>query len=356
MGNRPSRTARSHPRTARLVTSADIVGLELPALQKYFDANVAETAGKFEATQLTGGKSNLTYRLDDGTNRWVLRRPPLGVLTPTAHDVAREYRVIRALAGSAVPVAEPVICCEDASVIGVPFAVVCFVDGTTLQDGDQASQLSSEEARLRSTALVDSLAALHSVDYAAVGLENFGRPAGYLGRQVVTWRRQWDRVTTRHFTDLDRLYNRLEQAVPVESAHAIVHGDYRLDNVIFDADSPGRIAAIIDWEMATLGDPLADLALLQVYWDPATAPVLGVRHAPSANDGFLSADEMAQRYQELTQRAVDDLSFYRALGYFKLAVIAEGIHQRFLSGHTVGSGFDTVGSAVGVLLDRGLNA
>jgi len=338
------------------VKSTDVIGLDLPALQAYFDAHVPATAGRLEASQLTGGKSNLTYCLDDGTNRWVLRRPPLGVLTPTAHDVAREYRVIRALGGSPVPVAEPVICCEDTSIIGVPFAVVSFVEGTTLQDGDQAAQLSQDDARLHSTALVESLAALHSVDYVAIGLEDFGRPAGYLGRQVATWRRQWDRVTTRQFTDLDRLCGRLEQAVPVESAHVIVHGDYRLDNVIFDAGSPGRIAAIVDWEMATLGDPLADLALLQIYWDPATAPVLGVRHAPSANYGFLSADQMAQHYQELTHRAVDDLSFYRALGYFKLAVIAEGIHQRFLSGHTVGSGFDAVGSAVGVLLDRGLNS
>jgi aminoglycoside phosphotransferase (APT) family kinase protein len=171
---------------------------------------------------------------------------------------------------------------------------------------------------------------------------------------VSTWHRQWGRVSTRNLPTLERLVAGLNDVLPEESGHAIVHGDYRLDNVIFDIERPSRVAAIIDWEMSTLGDPLADLGLLLVYWDPVTAPVLGVRHAPTANVGFPSAAQIIERYADLTQKPLTDLSFYRALGYFKLAVIAEGIHQRFLRGDTVGDGFGTVGGAVEALVSSGL--
>lgn len=329
-------------------------GLDLPALQRYFDKHVPGTAGPLTATLLKGGKSNLTYRLSDGTHDWVLRRPPLGPLTPTAHDMAREYRIVAALHATEVPVAQAIALCEDTEVIGVPFAVVSFVDGLVLQDGDQTATLTAEQARSTGNALVDTLAALHAVDYPAVGLAEFGRPAGYLGRQVKRWRGQWDRVATRELDALDRLTEALRRALPEQAAETIVHGDYRLDNTIVDRADPGRIAAVVDWEMATLGDPLADLGLLQVYWDDRCAPVLGVRHAPSANPGFPSSDEVAERYAAATGFALDQLPFYRALGYFKLAVIAEGIHQRFLAGKTVGDGFATIGAAVPLLLDIGL--
>ncbi|WP_280405361.1 phosphotransferase family protein [Nocardia brasiliensis] len=329
-------------------------GLDLPALQQYFDKHVPDTAGPLTATLLPGGKSNLTYRLSDGTHDWVLRRPPLGPLTPTAHDMAREYRVVAALRDTDVPVAQAIALCEDTAVIGVPFAVVSFVDGLVLQDGDQTAALTSEQARATGNALVDTLAALHAVDYAAVGLAEFGRPAGYLARQVKRWRGQWDRVATRELDALDRLTEALRRTVPEQAAETIVHGDYRLDNTIVDRTDPGRIAAVVDWEMATLGDPLADLGLLQVYWDNRCEPVLGVRHAPSANPGFPSSDEVAERYAAATGFPLDRLPFYRALGYYKLAVIAEGIHQRFLAGKTVGDGFATIGAAVPLLLDIGL--
>ncbi|WP_280428783.1 phosphotransferase family protein [Nocardia brasiliensis] len=329
-------------------------GLDLPALQRYFEQHVPDTAGPLTATLLQGGKSNLTYRLSDGTHDWVLRRPPLGPLTPTAHDVAREYRVVAALRDTNVPVAQAIALCADTAVIGVPFAVVSFVDGLVLQDGDQTAALTTEQARATGSALVDTLAALHAVDYAAAGLTEFGRPAGYLARQVKRWRGQWDRVATRELDALDRLTEALRRTVPEQSAETIVHGDYRLDNTIVDRTDPGRIAAVVDWEMATLGDPLADLGLLQVYWDNRCEPVLGVRHAPSANPGFPSSDEVAERYAAATGFALDRLPFYRALGYFKLAVIAEGVHQRFLAGKTVGDGFATIGAAVPLLLDIGL--
>ncbi|UFS98556.1 phosphotransferase family protein [Nocardia huaxiensis] len=327
--------------------------LNLPALQRYFDSRVPETAGPLNATLITGGKSNLTYRISDGVHDWVLRRPPLGPLTPTAHDMAREYRIVAALRDTSVPVARAVARCEDTDVMGVPFAVVSFVPGRSLQSGSDAAKLSGEEARTCALALIDTLAALHQVDYNTIGLHEFGRPAGYLERQVKRWRGQWDRVATRELPTLDRLADALRTSLPPQAGETLVHGDYRLDNTILSPDLT-RIVAVVDWEMATLGDPLADLGLLQVYWDPRSEPVLGVRHAPSANPGFPSADALAERYAWATGYDLDRLPFYRALGYFKLAVIAEGIHQRYVAGKTVGTGFATIGSAVPLLLDAGL--
>ncbi|MGW5573498.1 phosphotransferase family protein [Nocardia thailandica] len=330
-----------------------LAGLDLPALQRFFDERVPDCAGPLTARLFDGGKSNLTYHLTDGAREWVLRRPPLGPLTPTAHDMAREYRVVEALGDTGFPVARAVALCEDPEVLGVPFSVVAFVPGTVLRDGDDAAALTTEQAAQCSRALVDTLAALHALDYSALGLDGFGRPAGYLARQVRRWRGQWDRVATRELGTVDRLAELLAARVPARSAASIVHGDFRIDNTILTPDCTA-VAAVVDWEMATLGDPLADLGLLQVYWDPAAEPVLGVRHAPSANPGFLTTDELAERYAWATGHQLDDAAFYRALGYFKLAVIAEGIHQRHLAGKTVGSGFATVGAAVPGLLDAGL--
>jgi aminoglycoside phosphotransferase (APT) family kinase protein len=327
----------------------------MAALERFFRDRVPGFTGGLTAVLLHGGRSNLTYLVADGEHRWVLRRPPLGPLTPTAHDMAREYRVVAALQGTGVPAAAPVALCEDDGVLGVPFSVVSYVEGRVLRDGDDAAGLDAGDARRCAEALVDALAAVHAVPYAEVGLAGFGRPEGYLARQLRRWRGQWDRVATRHLRQLGALHNRLTDALPGDSGAGVVHGDYRLDNTILDPDDPGRIAAIVDWEMATLGDPLADLGLLQAYWDPVTEPVLGVRHAPSANPGFPTAAGLAERYTRTSGREVGDLAFYRALGYFKLAVIAEGIHRRHTAGDTVGTGFDTVGSAVPVLLDAGLD-
>ena len=338
---------------------AALAGVELPGLQGYFEREVTECAGPLDVRLLLGGRSNLTYLVTDGTHRWVLRRPPLGTLTPTAHDMDREYRVMAALAGTGVPVPRTVVSCTDESVIGAPFTIVSFVEGAVLRDGKQAAELSAEDARRCSEALVDQLAALHALDPHEVGLGGFGRPAGYVARQVRRWRGQWDRVATRELPELALLHEKLERGLPMTrvdgAAPAILHGDYRLDNVILGADGPGRIAAIVDWEMAALGDPLADLGLLLVYWDPVCEPVLGGGHVPAANPGFLSAAELARRYAARSGRDISALSFHRALGYFKLAVIAEGIHARHLAGRTVGPGFDRVGSAVPALLSAGLS-
>lgn len=333
-------------------------GIDLPALRRFFHDHVADVTGDVRAELIAGGRSNLTYLVSDGEHRWVLRRPPLGPLTPTAHDMAREYRVVTALQGTGVPVAAPVALCERDDVLGVPFSVVSYVEGRVLRDGDHAAGLSEEVAHRCGNAMVDALAALHAVPYDQVGLVGFGRPDGYLERQLGRWRGQWDRVATRQLPRLEILHGRLDKALtkalPRQQPATIVHGDYRLDNTILDRHDLGWIAAIVDWEMSTLGDPLADLGLLQAYWDPVTQPVLGVRHAPSANPGFPTADQLAQRYAEVSGCDISGLTFYRALGYFKLAVIAEGIHRRHLAGATVGTGFESAGRAVRALIDAGL--
>jgi aminoglycoside phosphotransferase (APT) family kinase protein len=329
-------------------------GIDLPALQRHFDRYVG-CDGPLRLSLIQGGRSNLTFLVTDGNSRWVLRRPPLGVLTPSAHDMSREYRVVAALGPTPVPVPRAVLNCEDTDVIGVPFTVTSYVEGAVLRSGDEAARLPADEARRCAETLIDELVTLHSLDPAQAGLGDFGRPAGYLPRQVRRWHGQWGRVATRELPAFAELHRRLADATPAESGATIVHGDYRLDNTIVHSDDPGRILAIVDWEMATLGDPLADLGLLLVYWDPACEPVLGARHVPTANAGFPTADELAERYAVRSGREVSGLAFYRALGYLKLAVIAEGIHARHLAGRTVGTGFDSVGSAVPALLDAGLS-
>jgi len=330
-------------------------GVDVPALQRYFDRCVTGCAGPLQVSLIPGGRSNLTYAVSDGTSRWVLRRPPLGTLTPTAHDLSREYRVVAALGPTAVPVPRAVAYCGDAGVIGAPFAVMSYVDGTVLRDGEQAAALPPGDARRCAEALVDALVVLHALDPGQIGLAEFGHPGGYLHRQVRRWHGQWDRVATRELPECDELHRRLARATPVDSATCVVHGDYRLDNTLVDNGDPGRILAIVDWEMATLGDPLADLGLLLVYWDPVCEPVLGLRHVPTANAGFPAGADLALRYAQRSGRDLSLLGFYQALGYLKLAVIAEGIHARYLAGNTVGPGFDTVGSAVAPLLRAGLD-
>ncbi|VVJ22204.1 acyl-CoA dehydrogenase [Amycolatopsis camponoti] len=325
--------------------------MNIDALRHYFEREIPGFGGELAVELIHGGRSNLTYAVSDGTHRWVLRRPPLGPLTPTAHDVGREFRVMAALGPTDVPVPRTVVSCEDPAVLGASFTVVSHVDGPVLRDGAALPEI---DVRRYTTALVDELVKLHALVPAEIGLGGFGRPEGFLGRQLRRWRGQWDRVATRTLSTVDDLHERLVKAAPTESGAALVHGDYRWDNTILAPGEPGRIAAIVDWEMAALGDPLTDLGLLLVYWDPRVAPVLGVRHVPTAHPGFPAAADLAGQYARASGRDLTELPFYQALGWFKLAVIAEGIHARHRAGRTVGGGYDEVGPAVPRLIDAGL--
>jgi aminoglycoside phosphotransferase (APT) family kinase protein len=343
----------------------ELPGVDLAALGRWLDAErpglrTAELSGEV----IAGGKSNLTYRITDGTSTWALRRPPLAHVLPTAHDMAREFRVVSALAGTAVPVAPAVALCQDPEVLGAPFYLMGFVDGVVLDKPALLRELAPDAATRSCELLMDTLVELHEVDPAAVGLADFGRPEGFLARQVRRWHQQWQASQTRPLDDLVRTVERLTATLPEQSAPAIVHGDYRLTNVMFaPADRslrPGhvigdRIAAVVDWEMATLGDPLTDLGLLVVYQDLARqGDAIMPQMLPER--GFLTGRQMVDRYAQRSPRDLGRLSWYVAFGYFKLAVVAEGIHRRFLAGKTVGEGFDHFGAAVPTLLGAALHA
>jgi aminoglycoside phosphotransferase (APT) family kinase protein len=330
-----------------------LAGLDLPALQAWFDA-VVPGHGPLRAQSVHGGRSNLTFRLTDGRSAWVLRRPPLGGWTPSAHDMAREYRVVAALADADVPVARAVALCDDPSVIGVPFLVAEFVDGRVLRSRDDLDTLSDAEVERCAFSLVEVLGRLHAVDPVAVGLAGFGKPAGYLGRQVRRWHDQWTRVATTEIPDVEALHAELERTCPAESGASIVHGDFRIDNTILDPADPAAVRAVVDWEMATLGDPLADLGLHLTYRDPTFDAVLGEAAATSPRQPTPGA--LAAHYAAVTGRDVGGLSFYLGLGYFKAAIIAAGIHARHVQGHTVGDGFEGAGTAVAPLAAAGLAA
>lgn len=329
-------------------------GLDPGRLRAHLDAELPGTVrGELFGRVVAGGRSNLTYEVTDGHRAWIVRRPPLGHVLATAHDMSREHRVITALRDTPVPVPRTHLLCEDPDVLGAPFYVMEKVDGVPYRTADELARFTPGEVREISTRLVDTLVALHDVDPAAVGLRDFGRPDGYLTRQVRRWRTQLDASRSRDLAGADELHRRLADSVPAQQPAAIVHGDYRLDNVLVDDDR--RVRAVLDWEMATLGDPLADVGLLLVYQrrhELGGAFAGGVATAP----GFLSPDEVVARYAERSGRDLSALDFHIALGYFKSAVICEGIHYRYRQGQTVGEGFDAVGRAVEPLLAAGLDS
>jgi len=341
------------------VTSADgLEGLDLGGLDRYLRSLGVERDGELRAQFISGGRSNLTFRVYDEKTNWLVRRPPLHGLTPSAHDMAREYRVVAALQDTAVPVARTIALCEDDSVLGAPFQIVEFVVGQVVRRRAQLEAFNHTVIDGCVDALVRVLVDLHSVDPNAVGLGDFGKPSGYLERQVRRWGSQWDLVRLpddHRDADVERLHSGLRQSIPQQSRTSIVHGDYRIDNTILDRDDPAVVLAVVDWEMATLGDPLADLGLHLVYSDPAFAPVLA-GSAASTSDRLPPAADIAQRYADASGRELAQLEFYLGLGYFKVAVIAEGIHARHLKGLTLGEGFETVGQAVPLLAAAGLRA
>ena len=326
---------------------------------------------------IAGGRSNLTYRLTvsgpeaaaEGTRLLVLRRPPLGHVLPTAHDMSREFRVLSALAGTRVPVAPLVASCTDDEVIGAPFYVMEYVPGVVLRTRADTKALSEAQAAELSRRLAEMLAAIHGVDVNQVGLADLGRGAGYLRRQLDRWQRQWDLSATREMPGYAQLVERLTAALPAEGQTTLVHGDYRLDNALVTLNPRPRITAVVDWEMATLGDPLADLGLTLVYWTEAgeegwlgpagettetteTTGTRGVTADATASPGFWTRAEFAAEYARLTGRDVSRIGYYVAFGYFKLAVVLEGIHARYQQGKTVGEGFEQEGFAVPLLIAR----
>ena len=306
------------------------------------------------ADLIHGGKSNLTYRLTDGYHDWVLRRPPLGHILATAHDMAREYRVMSALAPTPVPVPAMVTLCEDPSVIGAPFYVMEYVEGSILRRAKDTDKLTESQRTALACELIDTLADLHEVDPADVGLSDFGHPDGFLQRQVRRWSQQLERSRSRDTPGSEDLAKELATRVPTSQRASVVHGDYRLDNVLVGPNQ--QILAVLDWEMATLGDPLCDLGLLPVYAAPVPGVAGIISDGMGPHNGFPSMESLIGRYADRSGLDVSQLSWYTALGYYKLAVICEGIYYRYATGQTVGPGFDQIGNIVEPLISAGRDA
>ena len=280
---------------------------------------------------IVGGHSNLTYRVwTENEEVLVLRRPPLGETLATAHDMARESRIFTALAGTDVPVPLVLGCCDDPSVIGAPFFVMDYVDGQVIRDGLSASQVDPAVRRRAGEAVAEVLASIHELDPAAIGLGDLGRTDGYVERQLHRWHRQFRAVRSRPLPQVDEVYACLLTRIPAQGGTALVHGDYRLDNCILDAT--GEVASVLDWELATLGDPLADVGLLLAYWAEAGDEDTVLPDAPTAHPGFPSRAEVLDRYSMCSGRDVTGIDFYVALAYWKLACIVEGVLARYAAG------------------------
>jgi len=300
-------------------------GIDPEPLTRWFAEHIDGVRPPLGFDLIAGGRSNLTYRVTDTAGRaWALRRPPLHGVLGSAHDVGREHRVISALGPTAVPVPDAVGLCDDDAVTGAPFFVMDFVEGIVLRDEELEAGTLGDARPEASLAMVDTLAALHAVVPADVGLDDLGRHEGYIARQLRRWRGQLEQSTTRDLPAMDEAHRRLEAAIPEQGPATIVHGDYRLDNMI--VSERGEVRAVLDWELCTLGDPLADVGLLVVYWNRPW----GV--APGNYPGFPPIDELIDRYAQRSGRDLSDLDFYVAFGSWKLAAIIEGVHARYVSG------------------------
>ena len=343
----------------------DPAGLRMAPLAGWLDASglPIDASAALTATLFPSGRSNVTYLLtDEAGTSVVLRRPPLGNVMPTAHDMAREHRVLTGLARVDYPAPRPLALCTDEDIIGAPFLIMEYVPGPILATTEDTARLPSSERGAASAALVETLARLHALAPADAGLDDLGRPDGYLARQAARWTKQWNLTKTRDLDTMDELQRRVGHLIaetPADARAALVHGDYRLDNVILDPET-WQARAVLDWEMSTLGDPLADLALMLVYW---SEPSDTLRHVvPIAEnlteaDGFWGRQRIIDRYASASGSTLDHLDACTALACYKLAVIAESIHARALSGKQLGtaaSGAGGMGEATEALANMGL--
>lgn len=322
-------------------------------------SNYKDYSGPLVAERISAGHSNETFVIRKGIQQWVLRRPPRGPLLPTAHDVIREYRVLSGLIKTDVPVPQPLLACEDTAVIGVPFYLMSKAEGVVIRN-EIPSQFDTPEKRgeLTST-LVEALVKLHAVDWEAVGLANLGKGQGYLERQLRRWSDQLERAKTRPLPELDVVTEWLKAHLPISPAPTVVHGDYRIDNVMYAKNEPIRIVAMLDWEMATLGDPLADLGYLLSFWREAGDPSPVFKDdlgAVTSAQGFPTRAEIIEQYSRLSGRNVDmqNTAFYIALAIWKLAILLEGSYNRHLAGTTDDPFFSLLGEGVPALGRRAL--
>lgn len=328
--------------------------LDLVRVRKWLNGVETAAVGELTARLIAGGRSNPTYSLTDGARHWILRRPPQGHVLPTAHDMGREYRALSSLKATAVPVPRTVGLCEDPSIIGASFYVMDKLDGITLRTPNDTAQLTEAQRGGLADSMMTTLAELHSIDPADVGLSDWGRPDGFLARQLSRWQRQWDASATSERPEVAELHRRLNAALPERSYPGIVHGDFKIDNMMVDRTDPTRILGVLDWEMSTLGDTVTDLGILCSFWDHEGEFFNPITAGATALPGFPTRDELVERYVNARGIDVPDIDWYLVFADFKIAVILEGIHARHAQGHTEGEDFAGVGEMVGPLLGRAL--
>jgi aminoglycoside phosphotransferase (APT) family kinase protein len=307
-------------------------GIDRAGVEAWFGEHIPSAELPLTFERISGGHSNLTYGVSDTSGtRWALRRPPLGKRLGSAHDMGREQRVVSALAGTPVPVAPVAGFCEDESVSDAPFYVMEFVEGPILRGLAEADAFPDEDDRRAiGERVVDTLVEIHAVDPDAVGLGDLGRKEDYVARQLHRWQGQWEKSKTRELPAIDAVHERLAARIPEQGPATIVHGDYRLDNMILTPR--GEVAAVVDWELCTLGDPLADVGLLMVYWPEAGEETIALGQPATLAPGFPKREELKARYAERSGRDLSELDFFVALGYWKLAIILEGVYARYAAG------------------------
>lgn len=332
---------------------SDVAGIEREPVTAWIAARAAVRL-PLDFAVIQGGRSNLTFTVTDADGRrLILRRPPLHGVLESAHDMGREHRIIAALAGSQVPVPATIGFEPDPAVTGAPFYVMEHVDGEVIRDASAAERLPVAAREAAGRDVVDVLVRLHATDPDEVGLGQLARREGYLERQLGRWHRQLQASRTRELPILDEVHRRLMADLPPQGPATIVHGDYRLDNLIVDP-ATGLIRAVLDWELTTLGDPLADVGLLQVYWAEPGDDVLPLLDSPTTVAGFPTRRELADRYAAASGRDLDDLDVYVAFGYWKLACILEGVYGRYASGAygATDDSFEAFGGMVVALGER----
>jgi len=308
--------------------------------------------------QFGGGAANLTYLLDYGTHQYVLRRPPLGPVAKSAHDMAREYKVLSVLYQAFPYAPRAYLYCDDPSIVGADFFVMERRQGVVVRRSMPPDFAEISDARHRmSAALVDALAEFHAVDYQAIGLSDLGEPEGFITRQIEGWYRRWHAARTQDVADMESVYLWLNSNQPLTTAYSLVHNDFKLDNVMFDASDPGKVVAVFDWDMCTLGDPLNDLGALLSYWSESTDPPYSQGMAMMPTEvGFMTRRELVERYALKSGRSIHDIRFYHALGLFRVTVIIAQIYVRYHRGQTQDQRFEAFGKMIPLMAHAALEA
>ncbi len=307
-------------------------GIDREGVEDWFAENVDGVVLPLSFEMIAGGRSNLTYSVTDAEGqRWALRRPPLGKTLGSAHDMGREHRVVSGLADTPVPVPAIAGFCEDESVNEAPFYVMDFLPGPILRSREDAEPYTPEQRRAIGERVVDTLVTIHEVDPDEAGLGELGRKTDYVARTLKRWLGQWEKSKTREFPLVNDVHDRLASRIPEQGPATIVHGDYRLDNMILSEDATA-VAGVVDWELCTLGDPLADVGLLLVYWAEQGDTLLPLFEPATMTEGFPTREQVKARYAERSGRDLTGIDFYVALGYWKLAIVLEGVFARYMAG------------------------